>query len=754
MRSSLQKEKIMKKVLILVLCVILLMSLMPAFAEGEDIVIRVNGVFQKYDTTAKIIGGRTMVPMRGIFKALGAQVQWDDENKTVIVTKGEEKKIVLRIGSDVAEVDGKEVMLDVPATIIDERTMVPFRFVSEAMDCTVEWDEVRREARAWTVSQQILDSLKKYDIVFTQDMIDWQASVYDPEKGGFYEARSAMGPWYYDPLLEATAQSIDFMIGTRLIPKENGVVDYKAIPDELRLKWIDFFQSRQDPDDGYFYDPQQGKDVADARRERNLTKSITALSYLGAKPLYKTPMDRIAEENEKKGSGEDVESVVPEQYRSEENILAWLETLPWAKDAYSAGNTITASMTMIRAAGLQKVVQDYVTAKQNQDTGFWGGDKLDYNTLNAAMKLSGVYDKTYPYPNLENAMESLLYVALNCEAPTASALWNLLMLLNTAKNTHTDGNAEVQKLIDEKFIELNDAILAQLPSFKMPDGGYGYMPGGNGAASTGETNKVAGVREGGVNGNLLCTSYMREQAWWVYKLIMPPLLDTQRDEFFNKLLNAPKVQKEEFNPVICDQNFNEDEFDSTPAGIKVNTGSEAGKAYVIEDPYNFRNRCLMMTGDKNGYTSMKINLGSSVNYTKLTFEMRLMVYDKGNPEGQWYVSMGDNIAIQWVIDTYNQGNKALIKTRNADATGSNVESVGYIDVGEWYNIKIEYIPNGLKNTKIIFYFDDEKVYESGNYFNGNDPTQQPIKGITSMTVGKYSYTGGTLLFDNIKAYFE
>lgn len=55
------------------------------------------------------------------------------------------KKIILKIGSKVAIVDGKEVEMDVAPLILENRTFVPVRFVSEVLGCTINWNEKDRE---------------------------------------------------------------------------------------------------------------------------------------------------------------------------------------------------------------------------------------------------------------------------------------------------------------------------------------------------------------------------------------------------------------------------------------------------------------------------------------------------------------------------------------------------------------------------------------------------------------------------------
>ena len=81
---------------------------------------------------------RTLIPLRAIFEALGATVDWDDETKTVVSEKGD-VEISLTIGSDQLYVNGKAKTIDVPAQIINDRTMVPLRAVAESFGCKVDW---------------------------------------------------------------------------------------------------------------------------------------------------------------------------------------------------------------------------------------------------------------------------------------------------------------------------------------------------------------------------------------------------------------------------------------------------------------------------------------------------------------------------------------------------------------------------------------------------------------------------------------
>jgi len=80
-----------------------------------------------------------LVPIRTISEEMGAEVTYNDATKQVLIAK-DDTEILLTIGSQEAYVNGEKIMLDVPAMIIEGRTMVPLRFISESMNATVEWD--------------------------------------------------------------------------------------------------------------------------------------------------------------------------------------------------------------------------------------------------------------------------------------------------------------------------------------------------------------------------------------------------------------------------------------------------------------------------------------------------------------------------------------------------------------------------------------------------------------------------------------
>ena len=81
----------------------------------------------------------TMIPVRGISEALNAKVDWDGDKQEITVKKGGDK-VVMYLDSDVAYINDTPITLDAPATLMNNRTMVPLRFVMEAFNVTVDWN--------------------------------------------------------------------------------------------------------------------------------------------------------------------------------------------------------------------------------------------------------------------------------------------------------------------------------------------------------------------------------------------------------------------------------------------------------------------------------------------------------------------------------------------------------------------------------------------------------------------------------------
>lgn len=114
-----------------------------AYEPEERIPVYFNNSEICFDLDPIIINGRTLVPMRGVFEALGAVVTWNGETETVTAQKGE-TTITVQIDADIMRKNNQIISLDVPAKLYFNTTFVPVRAVSEALEALVTWDNNER----------------------------------------------------------------------------------------------------------------------------------------------------------------------------------------------------------------------------------------------------------------------------------------------------------------------------------------------------------------------------------------------------------------------------------------------------------------------------------------------------------------------------------------------------------------------------------------------------------------------------------
>ena len=149
--------KTLKKIAALA-CVAAVMTTASAFAVD----VSVNNALINFDVEPRIINDRTMVPIRATFEVLGADVDWDGNTQTVTATRGN-NKISLTIGSDVMSVNGNPKTLDSPPVMVDDRTLVPIRAISEALGSEVVWDNLARSVNITDNSGMVdLSATTKY----------------------------------------------------------------------------------------------------------------------------------------------------------------------------------------------------------------------------------------------------------------------------------------------------------------------------------------------------------------------------------------------------------------------------------------------------------------------------------------------------------------------------------------------------------------------------------------------------------------
>jgi hypothetical protein len=217
------------------------------------------------------------------------------------------------------------------------------------------------------------------------------------EQKGFHLARSSLSDRKrYFCGIDTTAQALSML-------EQAGLLD--RMPVEMREDLIAFFQSRQDPQDGFFKDPDP-KGREDPRLlGRALNYATGALEKLGAAPEHPLPETRAVLDR------------YPE-LRSQRAFEKYLESLDWSMP-YRSGDwsAVRAKMADSLEEPLRtRLVETYfefLKSLQSPVTGFWGkdGTRRDYQYVSGAMKISsafGFYKRPIPMP--DQILESIVWV--------------------------------------------------------------------------------------------------------------------------------------------------------------------------------------------------------------------------------------------------------------------------------------------------------------------------------------------------------
>lgn len=161
----------MKKIIGIISAVIIGATSMHAMA-ADEIGVVLDGKKLTFDQNPVIKNDRTLVPFRGILEAMGAQVSWDGEVKKVTAKK-DDITIELVIDNNTMYKNGESIELDVAPTVINDRTMVPARAVSESFEAKVSWDGQTKTViiSTDTVIQAAIEKLNSSKSIYmVQDM--------------------------------------------------------------------------------------------------------------------------------------------------------------------------------------------------------------------------------------------------------------------------------------------------------------------------------------------------------------------------------------------------------------------------------------------------------------------------------------------------------------------------------------------------------------------------------------------------------
>lgn len=201
----------MKKFLSLMLALTMVFSLASIASAAQEIKIMVGGKDLDVSVAPTITNGRVMLPVRDVFEAIDARVSYDSATRTVTaVRKGVTAQFV--IDSTVMKINGVEKQIDVPATIINGRTLVPLRACAEAFDLDVTWNKDTRTARVKKAVSLVVESRSPLtEVVRT---------------------------YTYDENGNPTAYLVDGNVEQTFEYTEDGKLLYKETKDSIHTSWV------------------------------------------------------------------------------------------------------------------------------------------------------------------------------------------------------------------------------------------------------------------------------------------------------------------------------------------------------------------------------------------------------------------------------------------------------------------------------------------------------------------------------------
>lgn len=237
----------MKKIVSYILFALILISTNIVSAQS---VVTING--------GKMIDNRTLVPLRSIFEELGATVIWNQNTKTISAIK-DTTNISLKLGTKTAVINGQAVSIDVPAQIRNGTTLVPLRLISEALGANVKWDNktltatIEQNDKTISVKVEISKPEGNRNFLNITDA-EIKEAIQEGNKGVYRlhdirkkyivpVASDAFGLKYYQPIVNINTPYLTVLSVAALKTNKNETLSFSEAK-----KWVDIYKQSKSID--------------------------------------------------------------------------------------------------------------------------------------------------------------------------------------------------------------------------------------------------------------------------------------------------------------------------------------------------------------------------------------------------------------------------------------------------------------------------------------------------------------------------
>ncbi|MGI6081716.1 MAG: hypothetical protein ACOYEP_02455 [Limnochordia bacterium] len=610
--------------------------------------------------------------------------------------------------------------------------------------------------RYFLLTPEANEALQDLNSIFDKDVLMWVASMYDPESGGFYYARSAVGRDGFAADIESTSQALSFL-------KSMGI--FNSMPEHIRQGFITFFQSRQDPETGYFYDPQFGSKVSNSKRSRNLSQAVGRLRDLNAEPLYPLPYSKEREVAQAGfpsllgplflsgqsgigvGGAADTSAAqsvkiptLPEYLTSAEALRRWLESFDWENRPWNAGHNASSARTEITQVGLLDVVYEFIEEIQNPDTGLWGKGRT-LEEVSGAMKLSGYYSSGRAYPRAKKMVESTIYAIKNHRPTAIVHIRNPVDLITTAVIRGSVGyDPEIEAMLRDNMPLMIRWAKECLLRFKQPDKAFSYSESGSSRTSQGAVVSL-GLAEADMNGTMAGAHATINYLYQMLGLSRPNMAE-YAEEFWDVVVNMEPHERIEV-PTGLEDDFEDAIVSWIPKGLAT--------AKIVTDPHDPANKVLEVQKTAVGSgSSVSKNFETRTGAEQTRISLKFMVSELGNG-GAFNLRFGSGSSASqraFALMIAKRDGVSFISHR-ATEKGYG-DRISTIDPNVWYELDIEYRPAGKDDTELAVYMDGELMQVFNDYYHGGDASRLPIQDIKYVEFYAYVDAVATLWVDDIK----
>ena len=673
---------------------------------------------------------------------------------------------------------GSEIAVD---AIVDQLLKSDTLVLNKGYVFTETASIAAREAELWQAElaelhtvfdEATVKAIEKLYSLNGDHLYEYVASLYDPVVGGFYFSNSARDNEPFLPDIESTHRALGFLTSCGMF---EGYESYATALDAGVIAKLGEYIYNMQAEDGYFYHVQWGTDINTSRRGRDLSNASSILSTIGIKPKYKLATEQIADGTEDIAAiltsplGGSVatavssviaaaENNVPDYLSSKEKFIAYLDTLDFANDSYSSGHKLSATSNQIKAAGLGSVAVEYLDARQNPENGFWEAE-VNYESLSGFLKVSSAYQSFGGHlKHLDKAIESILQMIYEeSETRQIAQVYNLTNSLgnvvnNLIRQNDTEMLASVRANLMANSERIANKLYDKLLAFVRSDNTISYSPDGNGNKSQGCLVKLECV-EGDIGGAALMMGAINGYFKIMDATAVKPAIYTKYDlERFNNLLtNANPVVKVELPPP--EEMTMED--GTLPTWITGNLKSDGASIGVVEDDREGSNYTGYITSSPGAGDYFKVSVAgtTAAAHTALIAEADICISSCTTNGTMMQISLVGAYMIQ--IDV--SGNRVtLAENTMTSGTDKYKTDLGVTkQVGEWFNLRVEYYVGDVDTTRIKVFIDGAHVLTSNHYYGrkpsleGSDEQAQPATTFETLQFFCLKASNITTYIDNV-----